>query len=121
MIPETAQVGHSTAPVLANKGRYQASRRRKLCLGRQTVAYAVIVRRFLSNRRQKDRGALSPRKLSAHSGNEQGCIERVPPRSALRALLPDDGGSRGEAARIGGLQTVPDWVLAFNAEERPAW
>jgi hypothetical protein len=34
----------------------------------------------------------------------------------LRALLPDDGGSRGEAARIGGLQTVPDWVLAFNAE-----
>jgi len=29
-----------------------------------------------------------------------------------------DGGCRGDAARIGGvgLQTVPDWVLAFNAE-----
>jgi len=29
-----------------------------------------------------------------------------------------DGGCRGDAARIGGvgLQTVRDWVLAFNAE-----
>src|ERR1700737_4781311 len=32
-----------------------------------------------------------------------------------------DGGSRTEAARIGGvgLQTVRDWVLAFNAEGPP--
>ena len=35
---------------------------------------------------------------------------------ALAAIY--DGGSRGEAAQIGGvgLQTVRDWVLAFNAE-----
>src|SRR3954467_1970873 len=35
---------------------------------------------------------------------------------ALAAIY--DGGSRGEAAKIGGvgLQTVRDWVLAFNAE-----
>src|SRR5258708_26810829 len=35
---------------------------------------------------------------------------------ALAAVY--DGGSRTEAAKIGGvgLQTVPDWVLAFNAE-----
>src|SRR6202023_2468910 len=35
---------------------------------------------------------------------------------ALAAIY--DGGSRTEAARIGGvgLQTVRDWVLAFNAE-----
>jgi transposase len=34
---------------------------------------------------------------------------------ALAAIY--DGGSRGEAARIGGvgIQTVRDWVLAFNA------
>src|SRR6266567_162832 len=32
-----------------------------------------------------------------------------------------DGGSRGDAARIGGvgLQIVRDWVLAFNAEGPP--
>ena len=38
---------------------------------------------------------------------------------ALAAIY--DGGSRGEAARIGGvgLQTVRDWVLAFNAEGPP--
>jgi hypothetical protein len=37
----------------------------------------------------------------------------------LRAPLPDDGGSRSDAARIGGVgpQTVRDWVRAFNAEE----
>jgi hypothetical protein len=31
-----------------------------------------------------------------------------------------DGGSRGDAARIGGvgLQTVRDWVLRFNARGR---
>src|ERR1700676_1482435 len=37
----------------------------------------------------------------------------------LRALAAIyDGGCRGDAARIGGvgLQTVRDWVLAFNAE-----
>ena len=35
---------------------------------------------------------------------------------ALAAIY--DGGSRSEAAKIGGvgLQTVRDWVLAFNAE-----
>ena len=35
---------------------------------------------------------------------------------ALAAIY--DGGSRGDAARMGGvgLQTVRDWVLAFNAE-----
>ena len=35
---------------------------------------------------------------------------------ALAAIY--DGGCRGDAARIGGvgLQTVRDWVLAFNAE-----
>ena len=38
---------------------------------------------------------------------------------ALAAVY--DGGSRTEAARIGGvgLQTVRDWVLAFNAEGPP--
>ena len=38
---------------------------------------------------------------------------------ALAAIY--DGGSRGDAARIGGvgLQTVRDWVLAFNAEGPP--
>src|SRR5512142_1191566 len=38
---------------------------------------------------------------------------------ALAAIY--DGGSRTEAARIGGvgLQTVRDWVLAFNAEGPP--
>jgi transposase len=32
-----------------------------------------------------------------------------------------DGGSRGEAAKIGGVgvQTVRDWVLAFNTEGPP--
>src|SRR6266852_6976011 len=40
----------------------------------------------------------------------------------LRALAAIyDGGSRAEAARLGGvgLQTVRDWVLAFNAEGPP--
>jgi transposase len=38
---------------------------------------------------------------------------------ALAAIY--DGGSRGEAARIGGvgIQTVRDWVLAFNAAGPP--
>jgi transposase len=38
---------------------------------------------------------------------------------ALTAIY--DGGSRGEAAKIGGVgvQTVRDWVLAFNAEGPP--
>src|SRR6476661_1144680 len=38
---------------------------------------------------------------------------------ALAAIY--DGGSRTEAARIGGvgLQTVRDWVLSFNAERPP--
>jgi transposase len=38
---------------------------------------------------------------------------------ALAAIY--DGGCRGDAARIGGvgLQTVRDWVLAFNAEGPP--
>ena len=38
---------------------------------------------------------------------------------ALAAIY--DGGSHTEAARIGGvgLQTVRDWVLAFNAEGPP--
>jgi transposase len=38
---------------------------------------------------------------------------------ALAAIY--DGGSRGEAAAIGGVgvQTVRDWVLAFNAEGPP--
>src|SRR5713101_1594274 len=38
---------------------------------------------------------------------------------ALAAIY--DGGSRAEAARLGGvgLQTVRDWVLAFNAEGPP--
>ena len=38
---------------------------------------------------------------------------------ALAAIY--DGGSRGDAARIGsvGLQTVRDWVLRFNAAGRP--
>jgi len=38
---------------------------------------------------------------------------------ALAAIY--DGGSRGEAARLGGVgvQTVRDWVLAFNAEGPP--
>src|SRR5436305_13067112 len=38
---------------------------------------------------------------------------------ALAAIY--DGGSRTEAARTGGvwLQTVRDWVLAFNAEGPP--
>src|SRR5207244_2547071 len=38
---------------------------------------------------------------------------------ALAAIY--DGGSRTEAAKIGGvgLQTVRDWVLAFNAEGPP--
>src|SRR4029434_6063668 len=38
---------------------------------------------------------------------------------ALAAIY--DGGSRTEAARIGGVgvQTVRDWVLAFNAEGPP--
>ena len=47
-------------------------------------------------------------------------------RRAAGAALPGahfpyelyDGGSRGDAAKLGGvgLQTVRDWVLAFNAE-----
>ena len=39
---------------------------------------------------------------------------------ALAAIY--DGGSRGDAARIGGvgLQIVRDWVLRFNAAG-PAW
>src|SRR5207245_10567678 len=38
---------------------------------------------------------------------------------ALAAIY--DGGARAEAARLGGvgLQTVRDWVLAFNAEGPP--
>src|SRR6266481_6968291 len=38
---------------------------------------------------------------------------------ALAAIY--DGGSRTEAAKIGGvgLQTIRDWVLAFNAEGPP--
>jgi transposase len=40
---------------------------------------------------------------------------------ALAAIY--DGGSRSEAAKIGGvgLQTVRDWVLAFNPRGRLAW
>jgi Winged helix-turn helix len=40
---------------------------------------------------------------------------------ALAAIY--DGGSRTEAARIGGVgvQTVRDWVLAFNAEGSGTW
>ena len=38
-------------------------------------------------------------------------------RRLLALAAIDDGGSRGDAARIGsvGLQTVRDWVLRFNA------
>jgi transposase len=47
--------------------------------------------------------------------------KRARDASQLRGLLAlaeiYDGGSRGDAARIGdvGLQTVRDWVLRFNA------
>ena len=39
-------------------------------------------------------------------------------RRLLALAEVDDGGTRSDAARIGGvgLQTVRDWVLAFNAE-----
>src|SRR4030088_3640726 len=39
-------------------------------------------------------------------------------RRLLALAAINDGGCRGDAARIGGvgLQTVRDWVLAFNAE-----
>jgi transposase len=38
-------------------------------------------------------------------------------RRLLALAAISEGGSRGEAARIGGvgIQTVRDWVLAFNA------
>ncbi|BBK33456.1 hypothetical protein STHU_40900 [Allostella humosa] len=43
-------------------------------------------------------------------------IGQAPRLLALSAIC--DGGSRGDAARLGGvrLQTVRDWVLAFNAD-----
>jgi putative transposase len=55
----------------------------------------------------------------------RGLAKRSEDASQTRRLLAlaaiYDGGSRGDAARIGGvgLQTVRDWVLAFNAEGPP--
>ena len=51
----------------------------------------------------------------------RGLAKRARDAGQLRRLLAlaeiYDGGSRGDAARIGGvgLQTVRDWVLRFNA------
>lgn len=48
----------------------------------------------------------------AQSRRDAGQVRRL-----LALAVIYDGGSRGEAARIGGvgLQTVRDWVLRFNA------
>src|SRR6202140_2584761 len=62
-----------------------------------------------------DYEAAQIRALAKRSGNAAQTRRLL----ALAAIY--DGGSRTEAARIGGvgLQTVRDWVLAFNAEGPP--
>src|SRR6202049_1154146 len=62
-----------------------------------------------------DYDAARLRELAKRSGNAAQTRRLL----ALAAIY--DGGSRTEAARIGGvgLQTVRDWVLAFNAEGPP--
>jgi len=59
------------------------------------------------------RGRAIARTRLARRSEDAGQTRRL---LALAAIY--DGGSRGEAAKIGGvgLQTVRDWVLAFNAE-----
>ena len=54
---------------------------------------------------------------AARASSDAGQCRRL---LAIAAIL--DGGSRSEAAKIGGvgLQTVRDWVLRFNAEGPPA-
>ena len=60
-----------------------------------------------------------------HAAQLRGLAKRSQDADQTRRLLAlaaiYDGGSRTEAARIGGvgLQTVRDWVLAFNAEGPP--
>jgi transposase len=48
----------------------------------------------------------------------KGSADAAQTRRLLALAAIYDGGSRGEAAKIGGvgLQTVRDWVLAFNAQ-----
>src|ERR1700736_3036747 len=56
-------------------------------------------------------------------GLAKGSSDAAQTRRLLALAMIYDGGSRTEAAKIGGvgLQTVRDWGLAFNAEGRPAW
>jgi transposase len=63
-------------------------------------------------RLRDDFGAEDMRRLAKRSGD----ADQVRRLLALAAIY--DGCSRSQAARIGGvgLQTVRDWVLAFNAE-----
>jgi transposase len=51
----------------------------------------------------------------------KGSADAAQTRRLLAMAVIYDGGSRTEAARLGGvgLQTVRDWVLAFNAEGPP--
>src|ERR1700693_4390055 len=55
----------------------------------------------------------------------RGLAKRSPDAAQTRRLLAlaviYDGGSRGEAAKTGGVgrQTVRDWVLAFNTKGPP--
>lgn len=71
------------------------------------------MRRALGLREDFTAGGL--RTLAKWSGD----AEQTRRLLALAAIY--DGGSRGEAAKIGGvgLQTVRDWVLAFNAKGPP--
>ena len=66
-------------------------------------------------RLRKDFTAVQLRALAKQSG------DAAQTRRLLALAAIYDGSSRGEAAKIGGvgLQTVRDWVLAFNAEGTP--
>jgi transposase len=68
------------------------------------MAAAVRVREDYSAARLRD--------LAKHSG------DAAQTRRLLALAVIYDGGSRADAAKIGGVgrQTVRDWVLAFNAE-----
>ena len=54
-------------------------------------------------------------------GLAKGSSDAAQTRRLLALAMIYDGGSRTEAAKIGGvgLQSVRDWVLAFNAEGPP--
>jgi transposase len=66
-------------------------------------------------RLRKEYGAAQLRELAKRSA------DAAQTRRLLALAAIYDGGSRTEAAKLGGvgLQTVRDWVLAFNAEGPP--